>query len=232
MGIWVTPRRSLPGGKAETETQGFFIFVSYMIEKDLLSKYLPPQVVDTVLQMIVHHGIHFNICRSRKTKLGDFRPQEKWPNPRISVNNDLNPYAFFITFIHELSHLLTYEKYVNLKRPHGAEWKQIYREQLEQFLGKNIFPYDLEKSIEKYLKNIKASSHADLDLTRTLQKYDIQQHTRIEDLREGDIFVFQHHRKFKILEKVKKRYKCQELVNNKVYLFNALTSVKQLGEKG
>ncbi|MBE0649254.1 MAG: SprT-like domain-containing protein [Bacteroidales bacterium] len=198
-----------------------------MKEKELLAKYLPPQVVDTVLEEIIRHRVHLKITRSRKTKLGDFRPHFHGVNPRISVNNDLNQYAFFVTFIHELSHLLAYEKYGHMRQPHGEEWKQIYGEQLGRFLGKDIFPSELEKAIKKHLKNIKASSHSDLELTRAFQKYDTHQTLRLEDLQQGEIFVFQQDRKFKILEKVRKRYKCQEIANNRIYLFNALTPVKR-----
>ncbi len=198
-----------------------------MKEKELLEKYLPSPVVDTVLEDLIRHRVHLKITRSRKTKLGDFRPHFQGANPRISVNNDLNPYAFFVTFVHEFSHLLAYEKYGHLRQPHGLEWKQIYAEQLGRFLGKAIFPPELEKAIEKHLKNIKASSHSDLELTRAFQKYDPHQILRLEDLQQGEIFVFQRDRKFRILEKVRKRYKCQEIVNNKIYLFNALTPVKR-----
>ncbi len=198
-----------------------------MKENELLAKYLPSQVVGTVLQQIIQHGVHFKITRSRKTKLGDFRPPVNGTGPRISVNNDLNPYAFFVTFVHELSHLLAYEKYGRMRNPHGAEWKQIYREQMGQFLGKKIFPAELEKTIEKHLSNIKASSHSDLELTRAFQKYDARPTLRLEDLQLGEVFVFHQNRKFKVLEKVRKRYKCQEITNNKIYLFNALTPVKR-----
>jgi len=198
-----------------------------MKEKELLSKYLPAQVVDTVLKEIIQHGVHFKITRSRKTKLGDFRPPVKGTGPRISVNNDLNPYAFFVTFIHELSHLLAYEKYGRLSQPHGKEWKDIYREQLGKFLDKNIFPGELEQTIGKHLNNIRASSHSDLELTRAFQKYDTHSTLCLEDLEQGDVFVFQTYRKFKVLEKVRKRYKCQEIANNKIYLFNALTPIKR-----
>lgn len=198
-----------------------------MKERELLAKYLPAQVVDTVLEEIIQHGIHFKITRNRKTKLGDFRPPVKGHGPRISVNNDLNPYAFFVTFLHEFSHLLTYEKYRHLRHPHGKEWKQIYQEQLGRFIGKDVFPSELEKSIEKHLSNVKASSHSDLELTRAFQKYDVHQTLRLEDLQQGDIFIFQQNRKFKVLEKVRKRYKCREIESNRVYLFNALTPVRR-----
>lgn len=198
-----------------------------MKERELLAKYLPDQVVDTVLQEIIRHGIHLKITRSRKTKLGDFRPPINGHGPRISVNNDLNQYAFFVTFLHEFSHLLAYEKYGHMSQPHGIEWKQIYKEQLGQYLGMNIFPSDLEKTLLKHIENIKASSHSDLELTRTFQKYDTSPSLRLEELEQGDVFVFQQNRKFKILEKVRKRYKCQEITSNRIYLFNALTPVKR-----
>ena len=199
-----------------------------MNEKDILAEYVPPEAIDMVYHWIVRYKIHLTITRTRSTKLGDYRPPGRQPYHRISVNHNLNPYAFLITFVHELAHLKTFKKYGPNRQPHGKEWKSIYRQLMEEVLTKKIFPESVEVALRKHLQNIKASSSADVELTRVLRQYDKHKETCVEDLREGSLFLFQTHRQFEVLSKARTRYKCRELATNKVYLFHALTPVEPL----
>ncbi len=199
-----------------------------MKEKEILAKYLPKAVVDPVFAWVVRHQIHLKIARSRASKLGDYRPPgNKQTYHRISINHDLNPYAFFITFVHELAHLLTYKQYGKSVQVHGKEWKASYRSLMKPFLEKNVFPPDLQRTVYQHLRNVKASSHADVELARTLMLFDGgKQETLIEDLQPGDRFLFRNNRKFQVVEKLRKRYKCVELANQRVFLFQPLTPVE------
>ncbi len=204
-----------------------------MNEKEILTEYLPERVVNTVYNWIIRYKIHFTITRSRRSKLGDYRaPDAGRPYHRITVNHDLNPYAFFITFVHELAHLLTYKQYGRRVKAHGREWKSNYRRLLEPFLERHIFPEDLQPIVFQHLQNIKASSHADVELTRSLMQFNNKkQETLIEDLRPGDHFVFQNNRKFEMITKLRKRYKCLELDTRRVFLFQPLTPVEIISDK-
>lgn len=199
-----------------------------MNEKEILVQYLPPEAVDPVYHWIIRYKIHLRITRNRSSKLGDYRPPGQQPYHRISINYDLNPYAFLITFVHELAHLVTFKKHGSNCQPHGTAWKANYRQLLHIILEKNIFPPDLEIEVNDHLQHIRASSHADLDLTRVLHTYDKQKENRVEDLKTGDVFLFQSQRKFLLLSKARTRYKCRELATNKIYLFHALTPVLPL----
>ncbi len=199
-----------------------------MKEKEILAKYLPKAVVDPVFAWVVRYQIHLKITPSRATKLGDYRPPgNKQTYHRITINHDLNQYAFFITFVHELAHLLTHKQYTRMVQAHGKEWKANYRNLMKPFLEKNVFPPDLQRTVYQHLRNIKASSQADVELTRTLMLFDEdKQETLIEDLQPGDRFLFRNNRKFQVVEKLRKRYKCVELANQRVFLFQPLTPVK------
>ncbi len=195
--------------------------------KEILSEHLPEKVVNTVYNWIIRYKIHLKITRSRSSKLGDYRPPANGQPHRITVNHDLNPYAFFITFVHELAHLLTYKQYGRRAKAHGREWKSNYRRLLEPFLEKNIFPDNLQPMVFQHLQNIKASSQADVELTRTLMLFDEKgQQTFVEDLQPGDRFIFQGTREFEIITRMRKRYKCLELETNRVFLFQPLTPVE------
>lgn len=197
-----------------------------MQHRDILGNYLPDSAIDRVYEWIVQHHVHLKISRGRKTKLGDYRPPIRHPKHRISINHDLNPYAFLITFVHELAHLMVFEKYGTRAAPHGLEWKTTYRELMQELLGESIFPKDLERVLEKSIKNSKAASTSDLKLSRILQQYDPENgDIQLEDLDLNTIFFTKNGRKFQKGEKVRTRYKCQNLINHKYYLFHPLTPV-------
>ncbi len=201
-----------------------------MKEKEILATYLPEAMVDPVFAWIVRHQIHLKITRSRVSKLGDYRPpQSRQAYHSISINHDLNPYAFFITFVHELAHLLTHKQYGREVQAHGREWKANYSKLMKPFLEKNVFPADLQRTVYHHLRNIKASSYADAELTRMLMMFDVgKRETLVEDLKPGDRFFFRDNRKFQMIGKLRKRYKCIELDNQRIFLFQPLTPVKIL----
>ena len=202
-----------------------------MNEKELLSKYLPAKSVDRVLNWIKTYNIHFKISKSRKTKLGDYRPPIRSTHHRISVNHDLNPYSFLITFVHELAHLIVFENFGRRVQPHGPEWKSQYGALLQTFLSDNTFPDDITEVLKKSARNTRASSTTDLQLSRALARYDKPSgKLKLEELEAGSVFVIENGRKFKKGEKIRTRYKCRNMQNNRFYLFHPLTPVVR--EKG
>jgi hypothetical protein len=201
-----------------------------MKEKEILVEYLPEAMIDPVFAWVVRHQIYLKITRSRASKLGDYRPPgNKQAYHRITINHDLNPYAFFITFVHELAHLLTHKQYGTMVQAHGKEWKANYRKLMKPFLEKNVFPPNLQRTVYQHLRNIKASSQADVELTRTLMLFDGgRRETLIEDLHPGDRFLFRNNREFQVVEKLRKRYKCIELDSKRIFLFQPLTVVEMV----
>ncbi len=198
-----------------------------MQHKNILQTYLPDASVDVVFDWIRRYNIHLKISKGRKTKLGDYRPPIRHSHHRISINHDLNPYAFLITFVHELAHLKVFEAYGTGVSPHGRQWKTIYRELMLPLLDMDIFPEDLSHALHHSIVNAKAASGSDLQLTRILNQYDEvdSQKTRLEDLAEAAIFRIQNGRIFRKGEKQRTRYKCMNLTNKKWYLFHPLTPV-------
>lgn len=196
--------------------------------QEILSKYLPDGSVDTILEWLDQYKFHLRISRSRTSKLGDYRPPTYRPYHQISVNHNLNPYAFLITLVHEVAHMLVWEKHKNGVRPHGKEWKQMFQKLLLPFIHQKLFPEDLEKALTGYLANTKASSVSDLELTRILKRYDQHPSTVLEDLPTGAIFSIYNGRTFKKLEKQRKRYRCLCLENKKTYLVNPLAEVEPI----
>jgi SprT protein len=81
---------------------------------DLLAQYMPPEAAPIIAKWIDYFHCEFKISKNRATKLGDYRHPFKGAGHRISVNHNLNAYAFLVTTVHEFAHLLTWNEYKNL----------------------------------------------------------------------------------------------------------------------
>jgi hypothetical protein len=127
---------------------------------EALKAICPKEHLILVMPLILHHKVHLTVSRHRQTKLGDYRNAYAGKNHRISVNGNLNAFAFLITLLHELAHLLAFEKYGNRIQPHGKEWKLIYAGILKDFLEHSVFPDDIAAELNATLKNPAASSCA------------------------------------------------------------------------
>jgi hypothetical protein len=194
--------------------------------KTILQKYLPEKSVELIYKWLREYHIHLKISRKRSSKLGDYRSPHKGKGHQITVNHDLNPYAFHITLVHEIAHMLVWEKFRNRVRAHGPEWKDTYRELMIPFFEMNIFPDDIGEALLNYLSRSYASSGSDLELSRTLQKYDKEPGLTLEEIKEGSLFRIQNGKTYKKGPLNRKRYKCVRLDNNKVYLVSALVQVE------
>jgi hypothetical protein len=196
-----------------------------------LKQYLPEGCFEEVSHYLQHYKVQLTITRERKSVLGDYRNSFADKNHRISVNGNLNPYAFLITLLHELAHLFTYERFGHRVQAHGLEWKNEYSKVLAQFLLKKIFPPDIHKTLLKTLQNPAASSCADTSLLRVLHQYDEKKEgvSLIENLPEGATFKIKGGREFKKGERIRKRFKCLELATGKMYLFSPVYEVFLVG---
>ncbi len=193
-----------------------------------LQDYLPTGSYTEVIHYLQHYHVHLTISRKRQSILGDYRHAHSDKNHRISVNGNLNKYAFLITLLHELAHLFTYEKFGHKVQAHGREWKDEFGKILAKFLLQKIFPADIEKALLHTLQNPAASSCGDEKLLRVLRNYDEQKvgvHL-VEQLPTGTLFAIKGGRIFKKEEKVRKRFKCVEIKTGKYYLFSPVYEVQ------
>ena len=191
---------------------------------------MPLEAAELIAQWIKDVPCQFTISGNRKSKFGDYRPPFAGKGHRISVNYNLNQYAFLITTVHEFAHLKTWEEHKNKVKPHGLTWKNNFKTLMQPFFIMDFFPEDIKRAITSYLSNPGASSCTDLNLFRTLQKYDDikEDHMVIEHLPEKTLFSISSGRVFKKGEKLRKRYRCVEESSGRVYLFNPLAEVKVL----
>ena len=187
----------------------------------------------TIATWIVDTACEFKITGSRSSKFGDYRPPYQGKGHRISVNGDLNPYAFLITTVHEFAHLKTWKQHKNRVKPHGLEWKNNFKELMSLFIEQDIFPPDVRNALLSYLKNPKASSGSDIHLMRTLNQYNEHKaaHCTVENIPHKAIFSLKSGRTFIKGMKLRKRFRCVEVETRRVYLFNPLAEVFYEDEK-
>lgn len=195
--------------------------------QSILHKYIPEKAVGTISEWIYKYDFKLKIKKSRASKYGDYRPPVKGENHLITINHDMNPYAFLITLIHEIAHLTNWNKHKDKVLPHGSEWKLEFKILMNYFLYEQIFPEDITLALRKYMQNPAASSCSDTTLLRVLKKYDQRQDTvLLEELPEGATFRYNKERLFIKNERIRKRFKCKEVNSNRIYLFNPLTEVE------
>lgn len=196
--------------------------------KQAIQKYLPSDAIDTVINWIYVYNFQLKITRERVTKLGDYRPPIGDSYHRISVNHNLNKYSFLITLVHEIAHLIVWRNHNNRVRPHGVEWKNEFRTLMGNFENKNIFPEDIANTLKEYLLKPHASSCANMKLSRVLINYDDKNNlddVLLEDILENSLFRTKNGRTYKKQEKLRKRFKCICLNNNKLYLVHPMAKV-------
>jgi hypothetical protein len=162
------------------------------------------------------------ITRTRQTKVGDFTSKKSVAHPRITLNHELNPFLFLITYIHEVAHLRVHLRFGNRVDPHGDEWKTNFQELMAPVLQEKVFPGDITTELVRHMANPKASSFADSSLTRVLRSYDkhADQYATLSEIPEGSIFHFQG-RFFKKGKIKRTRVLCHEVKSKRHYLVPA-----------
>lgn len=190
--------------------------------------YIPLKAIPFVEFLIKEHNFTLKIVNKRDTKHGDFR---SLPNGRfqITVNNNLNKFQFLLTLVHEIAHHVTHQKF-GLVQPHGKEWKAVFQHLMLPFLNPNIYPKEILPYLAQYLKNPKASTDTDVNLSLAL-KGNLAEDGKnfIFEIPFGNLFIFKNV-VYKRGNKRRTRYECQNMANKKIYLFNQNVEVKNYAE--
>jgi predicted SprT family Zn-dependent metalloprotease len=188
--------------------------------RDLLKKYLPDVSLDFISDILVSEKIHIIIHKSRKSKRGDYRSPAITGSHIITLNEDLNIYSFLFTFLHEYAHMLVWKKFKNSRQPHGKKWRLVFRNLLYYSVDKNFFPDDVKEAIKyNIIERPEFSGNYKTKIDQALDKYNKDKDLiRVLNLTEGSIFRLKNGREFRLIEKIRTRYKCTDLNNHKTYL--------------
>jgi hypothetical protein len=193
---------------------------------ETLSKYIPEHAVKPVFELIVVNQVHLKIVNERTTRHGDYRKGLSGKH-EITVNSNLNKYKFLITLIHEIAHLVAFEKFGRQIKPHGNEWKYSFQQLMLPFIRPEIFPNQLLPLLARHFKNPTASSDTDATLSLALKQFDQQNDKNyIFEIPYGCVFRIPNGKIFKKIALRVKRYECIEVNSGRIYLFNPNAEVE------
>lgn len=194
---------------------------------DFLERFIPLAATPYLAGYMVRQPLSLKVSRSRRTKYGDYRAPYGNNGHRISVNADLNPFAFLLTLVHELAHYSVFIKYENRVKPHGDEWKKEFRILMQPLLNLDVFPHDILQQLKIYMTNPKASTCSDPRLLTVLNKYNKTPATYLSDIEYGKPFAFRG-RVYKRMAKRRTRYECLQLPENRAVLISGIAEVQKI----
>lgn len=194
---------------------------------DILAKYLPEHAVGTCFELIKKHSVHLKIVNERQTRHGDYRRALNGKH-EITVNGSLNSYRFLITLVHEIAHLVAFEKYGSAIKPHGEEWKKTFQRLMLPFIRPEIFPHSVLPLVANHFKNPTASSDTDARLAYALKQFDERKPDVhwLHEVPNGTFFRIKNGRIFQKKGLRVKRYECLEVTTGRLFLFNANAEVE------
>ncbi|WP_339696184.1 SprT-like domain-containing protein [uncultured Marixanthomonas sp.] len=196
--------------------------------QEVLEKYIPKASVHPVFELIKTNNVHLKIVNERVTRHGDYRKMPTGQH-QITVNANLNTYRFLITLVHEIAHLVAFQKYGRTIKPHGVEWKRTFQQLMLPFIRPEVFPNQLLPLLANHFKNPKASSDTDTKLSIALKQFDPPNDKNyIFEIPFGAHFRLYNGKIFKRGNKRVKRYECLEVATGRVYLFNPNAEVEFL----
>ena len=196
--------------------------------REILSKYLPATAVEPISEMIRLHSVHLKIVNERVTRHGDYRRMPDG-SQQITINSNLNKYRFLITTVHEIAHLVAFEKYGRSIKPHGQEWKHCFRSLMLPFIRPEVFPGSLLPVIANHFRSPKASSDTDAHLSVALKSYDPENDKNyVFEIPSGSIFRIHNGKTFKKGPRKVKRFECLEIDTGRIYLFQPNAEVQLL----
>ena len=202
--------------------------------------HLPDGTADYVADLLrgEHLGgaaVEVRSVRARRSKLGDHRaPVRGRTIHRITVNDDLNPYAFLTTLLHEIAHAVTWEKHVRPRKPfsrrvlpHGAQWKSEFGRILAPVVEQGALPEDVSGALGRYLQDPAAATCSDRGLLVALARYDAPDPARklVEEVAVGAAFRVEGGRMFLKGPKLRSRFRCYDARTGIEYRIHPLCRV-------
>jgi hypothetical protein len=194
---------------------------------ETLLKYLPEHAVNLCFELIKANRVHLKIVNERQTRHGDYRKGISGRH-EITVNSNLNKYRFLITLVHEIAHLVAFEKFGRNIKPHGNEWKMTFQRLMVPFIRPEIFPNTVLPLVANHFRNPTASSDTDARLAFALKEFDERKPDvhYVHEVPSGSLFRIKNGRIFKKQGLRVKRYECLEVHSGRLFLFNANAEVE------
>ncbi|WP_158962447.1 SprT-like domain-containing protein [Myroides fluvii] len=197
----------------------------------ILKPYLPESALEAAFELIKQYHIHLKIVNERVTRHGDYSRGLDGKH-LITINSNLNPYRFLMTLIHEIAHLVAFQKYGRHIKPHGVEWKQMFRLLMLPFLRPEVFPDRLLPLLANHFRNPSASSDTDERLSIAMKMYDLVDKNSnccfVYEIPLGSHFKTYNGKVFKRGPLRVKRFECLEVATGRLFVFKANAEVEMM----
>lgn len=167
-------------------------------EQELRRK-VPPAAADYCAHLLRQHPFKLIIRKPRKRTQGLF--VARGGKHYVFVNTDLNQYAFLVTYLHEVAHLLVHTRHGGNVKPHGPEWKAQFTQLLQPMMTEEVFEAQVLQAVRNYAADPAASSCTDPGLVKALARHDRHKaHLfQLGELSPGTRFRFQE-KDYKLIE--------------------------------
>ncbi len=163
---------------------------------DVFDEFLPASAAAYGRQLWQQYPFQFRVSKPRRTRLGDFKALPDG-TLHITVNADLNPYAFLLTYVHEVAHAMVHRQTKAAKRrlrpkPHGPEWQLTFQQLMQPLLTEAVYPPAILDPLRDYMRQPAATSYAHPTLMNALREADGKPlgQVLLHDVPEGQAFRF------------------------------------------
>lgn len=196
-----------------------------------LAKYMNAQAAEFITSLYYSETqLRLTITKSRKTKLGDYRPkQARNPVHKITVNYDLPDWEMVVTLLHEFAHYLVFLSHKNKVQAHGKEWRDTFRMLMKQAYQAKAFDSDMWPQLYELFfthDNIARANYRRKTNTQTQPNPNIK---TVADVPQGYYFLL-NHKWYERGEKLRVNYRCRNLSNNELYLVRSYAEVQQISK--
>ena len=207
---------------------------------EVIRQHLPHAAWRYVHDLLRECPVEVRVVPHRATKLGDHRPPSRnEPWHRITMNEDLNEYAFLVTLLHEVAHLRVSTKRkegakrgegVKREPPHGRGWQREFAAVIDPIIEGSMVPRDLAVALTASLQRPRAATCSDRKLLLALSHFDSgnDQFLYVEQLEVGEWFQMQNGRRFVLGNRLRSRYQCIEVESGVEFRIHSLARVVRL----
>jgi SprT protein len=195
---------------------------------ELLEKHLPAPTVAYCIDLWQKQPFSFKISRTRSSCFGNYIFRDG--QHKITINHDLNAYAFLVTYIHEIAHQRAWlNKGRKRIEPHGKEWKKSFQDLMQPLLSEEHLPKNLLLPLSAYMQNPAASSVSYAPLAEALRSFDTGEQIGISlsEVTDNEWFEFRG-TVFQKIEKRRTRVLCLEKKSKRRYTILASALVNPL----
>ena len=186
-------------------------------------RFLSKDFQEYILNIKKNEGFTLVLSNPRKSKLGDYRYNHKLKSHHITINIDLEPIYFMVTYLHEVAHKMCWDQFKQKAKPHGQEWKNIFVSLLWNFKSQIKLSHSDNEIILNFISNPQARfnkfNNSDTDL-------------KVSNLKPGSIFELEDGKTFQLIKKRRTRFLCVNTINKNQYTILASTLVTKIHSGG